>query len=151
MPPQAEPDVMQRLMGVPRIMDSIRAHYSRVASPDSLAPAAGVLAASHPSQHDVGFNAEGASMLTGAQGDAAATVVKLMITLWTNFLSLHKTADVATNEFSGRVTTLPLPGSMTFPMVPSSIFLFRLAQAARRPPSSCGTCGGGCCAPRTRC
>jgi len=38
---QAEPDVMQRLMGVPRITDSIRAHYSRVASPDALAPAAG--------------------------------------------------------------------------------------------------------------
>ena len=41
---QAEPDVMQRLMGVPRITDSIRAHYSRVASPDALAPAAGASA-----------------------------------------------------------------------------------------------------------
>ena len=34
---------MQRLMGVPRITDSIRAHYSKVVCPDSLAPAAGVL------------------------------------------------------------------------------------------------------------
>ena len=42
---QAEPDVMQRLMGVPRIADSIRAHYGRVPGPDCLNPAAGVLSA----------------------------------------------------------------------------------------------------------
>ena len=48
---QAEPDVMQRLMGVPRITDSIRAHYSRVASPDALAPAAG--AGHRTDNHDI--------------------------------------------------------------------------------------------------
>jgi hypothetical protein len=36
---------MQRLMGIPRIADSIRAHYSSVPGPDSLTPAAGVLSA----------------------------------------------------------------------------------------------------------
>ena len=38
---QAEPEVMQRLMGVPRITDSIRSHYGTAPNPDALAPAAG--------------------------------------------------------------------------------------------------------------
>lgn len=36
---------MQQLFGVPRIMDAIRAHYSSLPSPDSLAPAAGACCA----------------------------------------------------------------------------------------------------------
>ena len=40
---QAEPEVMQRLMGVPRIADSIRAHYGSMPNPEALTPAAGAM------------------------------------------------------------------------------------------------------------
>ena len=40
---QAEPEVMQRLMGVPRIADSIRSHYGTAPNPEALTPAAGTV------------------------------------------------------------------------------------------------------------
>ena len=37
---QAEPTIFRKLLGVPRLLDAIRAHYWVQASPDSLRPAA---------------------------------------------------------------------------------------------------------------
>lgn len=41
--PQGEPELMQHLFGVPRMLDALRAHYGTAASPDAVQPAAGEL------------------------------------------------------------------------------------------------------------
>lgn len=38
---QGEPELMQHLFGVPRMLDALRAHYGAAASPDAVLPAAG--------------------------------------------------------------------------------------------------------------
>lgn len=38
---QGEPELMQHLFGVPRMLDALRAHYVTGPSPDAVQPAAG--------------------------------------------------------------------------------------------------------------
>lgn len=39
--PQGEPELMQHLFGMPRMLDALRAHYGTAAAPDASPPAAG--------------------------------------------------------------------------------------------------------------